>query len=131
MCNTTIENGGGWHASLMEIYAGKLWFRVYGGTELVGTTTITLNAWHQFVLTYDGTTVRAYLDGQLEAQGTTSSHTLPSSVYMLFGAIEDTSKGMAGTPRFAGRWGAMTVYSNGKPSNFILDSYNNNVSKYV
>ncbi|MBP7998168.1 MAG: hypothetical protein KA314_02115 [Chloroflexi bacterium] len=38
-----------------------------GGSLLLGTTNVTPNAWHHAAVTYDGTTLRLYLDGNLEA----------------------------------------------------------------
>jgi uncharacterized repeat protein (TIGR01451 family) len=51
---------------------GKLSF--YGsGDDLAGTTTIQPNTWYHAAVTYDGSTVRLYLNGALEASKATTS----------------------------------------------------------
>lgn len=39
-----------------------------GATESVGSIVVVPNEWHQYVATYDGSTVRVYLDGVLNAE---------------------------------------------------------------
>ncbi|MDQ6739398.1 MAG: putative Ig domain-containing protein, partial [Actinomycetota bacterium] len=50
---------------------GKLMFNG-SGDDLLGTTTVTPNAWHHVAVTYDGATVKLYLDGALEGTKATS-----------------------------------------------------------
>ncbi|MEM7127843.1 MAG: LamG-like jellyroll fold domain-containing protein [Chloroflexota bacterium] len=45
---------------------GKIWSKI-GGPGLNSTQTVTLDQWHHAAVTYDETTLRIYLDGQLEA----------------------------------------------------------------
>ena len=54
---------------------GRVWLTInstgrlssfLGGSDLAGTTVVSLNSWHHAALTYDGT-LRLYLDGNLEA----------------------------------------------------------------
>jgi hypothetical protein len=52
----------GWHDSQIEITGGNtLRMATWNMTSNISTT-ITLNAWHLIVLTYDGTTIKGYLD---------------------------------------------------------------------
>jgi uncharacterized protein (TIGR03437 family) len=39
-----------------------------GGADLLGTTSVTNNAFHHVATTYDGTTMKIYVDGNLDAQ---------------------------------------------------------------
>lgn len=37
-----------------------------GAVDLLGTTVVAINTWHHVAMTYDGTTIRVFLDGVLE-----------------------------------------------------------------
>lgn len=50
---------------------GKLYFNG-SGDDLAGATTVTPNAWHHAAVTYDGATVKLYLDGQLDGSKATA-----------------------------------------------------------
>jgi hypothetical protein len=50
---------------------GKLMFNG-SGDDLIGTTTVTSAVWHHVAVTYDGATLKLYLDGQLEGSKATS-----------------------------------------------------------
>jgi hypothetical protein len=55
----------GWHASVMEITAsGTLRVGFWNGLGISNISTpITMNTWHEITMTYDGTSLRGYLDG--------------------------------------------------------------------
>jgi len=55
----------GWHASVMEITAsGTLKVGFWNGSAVSNiSTSITMNTWHQITMTYDGSSLRGYLDG--------------------------------------------------------------------
>ena len=53
--------------SLLNLYSSGVLNTFLGGGTLLGTTVVTANSWHHAAVTYDGTTLRLYLDGNLEA----------------------------------------------------------------
>lgn len=53
--------GGFWQITS----TGKMRFSPNGGSNFDGTATVTANAWHRLVTTWDGTSTRHYLDGVL------------------------------------------------------------------
>jgi len=62
----TMSTSSGWHESVFEITGGNtLNCGFWSSTNNIQkvTSSITLNAWHCIGLTYDGTTLRGYLDG--------------------------------------------------------------------
>jgi len=62
---SVASTSSGWHESVIEITGSNtlnIGFWNGGGITKV-TSSITLNAWHCVGLTYDGTTLRGYLDG--------------------------------------------------------------------
>lgn len=62
----TGSASSGWHAAVMEITTSgtlKVGFWNTGGTISSISTTISMNTWHLITMTYDGSTLRGYLDG--------------------------------------------------------------------
>ena len=55
-----------------------------GGTQLIGSTTVTLNAWHHWAVVRAGSTVTTYLDGV--SQGTISSSFSQAATSTVIGA---------------------------------------------
>lgn len=103
-----------YHHSMIEIVAGKLEFGLWDGTGILSTgptLDISFNEWHQIVLTYDGTTFKGYLDGQLAGSAAISWDSPlddTGAFYLTFGFQDTTSQG-DGT-YFDGRFGVMRVY---------------------
>jgi len=119
----------GYHHSAIEIVSGNLEFGLWNGTGITSTGStgsISLNTWHQVVLTYDGTTCRGYLDGSLAGSVpvTWSSPQIDYSLdfYMGFGASDITNQG-DGT-YFNGRFGVIRLYTGALSADVILQNFN-------
>jgi acid phosphatase type 7 len=63
-------------------------------TYLAGRTPIELNRWHHVVGTYDGTTMRLYVDGQLDAESTAQSGAInyPPKAPVVIAAYQDDNE---------------------------------------
>jgi len=89
----------GWHESVMEITSsGNLRVGFWNGTSIsnIGTT-ITMNQWHQITMTYDGNTLRGYLDGTYFG-AITFNRSVPhafsgNGLYYCFGKSDATNMG--------------------------------------
>ena len=64
-------DGSGTGRQLMRLENGLLKTSI-DGSGITGTTTIGTGEWHHFAMTFDGTTLRMYLDGLLEASSNIS-----------------------------------------------------------
>jgi hypothetical protein len=70
---------------------GKLYF--YGhGIDLAGTTTIQPDTWYHGAVTYDGTTIGLYVNGQMEASTTISLNTTLDMNGVTIGYRNDSSR---------------------------------------
>jgi hypothetical protein len=121
-----------YHFSGIELVNGRPVFGMWGPNGLVTTGTsanaITLNEWHQFILTYDGTFVRGYVDGALVATTSSVNFVTPaelgqtSELRLIFGARTGTNHG-DGTS-FDGRFNIMRVYNKALTASEIVANYN-------
>lgn len=123
-----------YHHSAIEIVSGNLEFGIWNsGMQSTGaTSSISNNTWHQVVLTFDGSTVRGYLDGSLAGTVSTpwlSPH-IDSSVdfYIGFGSADSTSQG-DGT-YFNGRFGVIRIYNDALSATEVLQNYNSTKGRF-
>ena len=101
----------GWYDSQQEIVAGDLKMRMYNLSTL-SAGTYSRSTWNQCVLTYDGTTVRSYLNS-VAGGTTTGSRSAPWSYgYNLYYALMAPSATNLGDNSYlAGRWAVFKVYN--------------------
>ena len=94
---------------------GKLYF--WGNSDdLAGTTTLQPNVWYYGVVTYDGSIVRLYLNGQLEATKTSSLNTVLDSNGLLIG-------NRPGVAKWQGQLDEVTLFNRALSSNEIAALY--------
>lgn len=60
-------------------------------TPITGATTISLNAWHHAVMTWDGTTATLYLDGASQGSSTPGAQAIPAGPTINIGATSTPS----------------------------------------
>lgn len=119
----------GYHFSAIEVVSGQLEFGLWNGSGITSTGpagAISNNAWHQVILTYDGSTCRGYLDGSfLDSVAVTWDSPHVDGVvdfHMAFGASDITNQG-DGT-YFDGRFGVTRIYNRVLTATEILNNYN-------
>ena len=124
----------GWHDSQIEMVAGTLRFSVWSnGTGFASTVATPLNSWYYVGLTYNGTTLSAYVNG---AAAGTAAYTRSTPYNNGGGAAlkygialtDGTSLGNGGYGNF--RWGAFQVYNTALSGANVLSNYNATKSRF-
>ena len=120
-----------YHFSAIELVDGQVEFGLWDGgiVSTGGTGALTLNTWHQIVLTYNGhgSPVKGYIDGQLVGQTANINWDSPmndpgaSNFRVAFGAVDSTSQG-DGT-YFDGRVGVIRMYDEELSATQILQNF--------
>ena len=133
-CGSATPNTG-YHHSGIEIVSGNLEFGLWSGSGITSTgptEAISLNEWHQVVMTYNGTTVKGYLDGELVGSvNVTWDDPMDSAgnFFLVFGAADITNQGDGSI--FDGRFGLMRVYRRALGVRDILRNYNNDRNNWL
>lgn len=96
------------------------------GNYAEGTTNIADNTWHHCVGTYDGTTIRVYVDGELEAS--TSYSTAISNVG---GGVSLAGQSYSNLLGILGDLGPARVYNRALDSDEVLQNYVAQASRFL
>ena len=131
---TTGSPSSGWHESVMEITGGntlRVGFWNGGGiTQL--STAITLNAWHMVTITYDGTTMKGYLNntnfGSIVFSRQAAHIYGGGGEYFAFGLADATNMGSGVYGAF--RLGDLQVFNRAITADEIDRSYNYYAYRY-
>lgn len=126
--NSDTDPTTGYRFSAIELVSGQVEFGLWNGTGISstnGTGALTLNAWHQIAMTYDKTTARGYIDGQLVGSVNVTFNSMMDDgqpkFLMMFGVECITNQGN-GT-YFDGRFAIAKVYGRALSSTEILQNY--------
>jgi len=125
---STNPDAAGWHDSQLEIVSGQLKFRVWPTTSgfLTSNTAINLNTWNYIGLTYSGTTLTGYLNGNSVGTQTVTRQTPfnngNTGLYYALGAPDFTSMGDGTGINF--RFGGFHVYNKGLTASEVSQNYN-------
>lgn len=89
------------------------------GNELIGTTTVTDDAWHYCVITFDGETLKLFTDGVLEASASASGSQGLS--YLCMGVAADDNPVL----QFYGNMDEVAIWNRALVNAEIVALYNN------
>lgn len=118
----------GWHESVMEITGGNtIRIGFWNGTAITQlSTSITLNAWHLIAITYDGTTMKGYLNnvnfGSVNFQREAAHLYSGNGEYFALGLTESTNMGHGGYGSF--RLGDFQVFNRALTADELDRTYN-------
>ena len=125
-----------WHDSQIEIVAGNLKFGLWtsGGLSSLNSSILTpFYNWYYIGLTYDGNTMRGYVNGQLAGTKNLSRATpynlSSTGLHYSIAASDSTSLG-DGTPAKM-KLGAFHVYNKSLSNQEIVSNYNYTKSNYI
>ena len=114
----------GWYDSVQEIVSNSLKMRIYN-LDPVTVGTYSRSTWNQTVLTYDGTTVRSYLN-TVAGGTTTGPRDAPWSFgYNLYYALmAPTVTNLGDGGYLAGQWSVFKVYNRALSQLEVTQNYN-------
>ena len=113
-----------YHYSAIEISAaGVIKFGQWTGVDtVIATSTQSLNAWYNLVITYNGTTATAYVNGVSVGSTNISWSSPGANTFMALMAIDSTNMG---TGAYAsGSLGQFMVYNRGLSSDEVSTNFN-------
>ncbi len=110
-----------YHNSNIEMVSGTLKFSIWNTPTITSSVTTPLNMWHYVGLTYDGTTLTAYVNG-MQAGSVNSARTPPTNLYYGIGALDGTHLGAGGYGNF--RLNAFHYYKRALTLNEVKQNYN-------
>ena len=124
-----------WYDSQIEWVSGTPRFGVWAGS-LVNVASLVaagLNEWHYVGFSYDGTTLRAYVNGQFAGSVNVSRQTPYNNnsggiLYYALGYPTGTNMGGGGGSNY--RLGALHVWNTGIPASTVLNNYKSTKSSY-
>lgn len=129
----TSLNGVGWHDSQIEMVSGTLKFAVWNGISLSSSISTPLYNWYYVGLTYDGTTLRAYVNSQLAGSvvGARSTPYNDGSAGLYYGIAANDGTSLGDGTYAKMKLGAFHVYNKALSSKEISDNYTVTKSDYI
>ena len=141
---TTSGDSGSWYdAQIQRNSAGNYLFSVYpytiGNPLITSSATYSLNDWHYVGYSYDGTTLRGYVNGVLVGSSVVNRSSPGNNSYGMYYYVGyPTSTNMVTNPGGFGqgpasafRFGGMVVYNRGLNTTEVLSNYNSQKDGYV
>lgn len=112
--------------------SNKPFFEMGGGVARLNLSLDpTPGVWYNYVITGDGTNVKAYVNGVLDVTASQSTGSINNTTYgLILGQFIDGAGGPSGTFYSPSSFGQFTVYNQALDAALILDNYNTNISNY-
>ncbi len=124
-----------WHDAQIEMVSGTLKFGLWNGlgiTNVTSNISTPLNKWYYVGLTYDGTTLRAYVNAQLAGSiNFTRSTPYEGSAGLHYGIAATDFTNMGDGTYAKMKFGAFHVYNTALSQQQILNNYNTQKSNYI
>lgn len=90
----------GFHATNIEIVNGNIKYRVWNSPIITSSLALSLNRWYHIAMVYNGTSVKAYLNGVLQGTQTVIRDIPSIAQNYAIGASETTYMGSGGYGKF-------------------------------
>jgi hypothetical protein len=128
---TTIDSS--WFDSQIEIVSGVIKFRVWASlTGITSTIPTSFNKWYYVGFTYDGTTLRGYVNSQLAGTLNLNRQAPFSAGRGLFYTLAAPTSTNLGDGTYARmKLGAFQVYNTALSGQQVLNNYNAQKSNYI
>ncbi len=128
-----------WHYSPIEMVSGNLKFGLWiepGGvgsiSNLTSSIDVPLNNWHYVGLTYDGTTMRTYVNGQSAGTKLVARVVPGTYLYGLYYGIGPTDGTNMGDGTYAKmKFGDFHVYNTALSQQQVINNYNATKNDYI
>jgi hypothetical protein len=119
---TTVNSG--YHYSAIEISAaGVIKFGQWTGTDsVIATSTQSLNAWYNLVITYNGTTATAYVNGASVGSSDIAWSSPGGNTFFALMATDSTNMGTVGYA--SGSIGAFMAYNRALTADEVATNFN-------
>jgi len=141
---STSGDAGAWYDTQIQRnsagnYLFSVWPYTMGSPLITSSTTYSLNDWHYVGYSYDGTTLRGYVNGVLVGSSVVARQSpgnFGNGMYYYVGYPSSTNMvttpgGFGLGPTGAFRFGAMQVYNRGINATEVLNNYNSQKNGYV
>ena len=130
-----VNSLSGWHTSIIEMVSGTLKFGLWtttGNINFTSSISTPLNNWYYVGMTYDGSTLTAYVDG-VSAGNITLNRLAPynagSGLFYLLAHQDGTNMGDGGFGDY--RLGSLEIYTTSLTSGQTYSNYINTSSNYI
>ena len=141
---STSGDAGAWYDTQIQRnsagnYLFSVWPYTMGSALITSSSTYSLNDWHYIGYSYDGTTLRGYVNGVLVGSSVVARQSpgnFSNGMYYYVGYPSSTNMvttpgGFGQGPTGAFRFGAMQVYNRGINATEVLNNYNSQKDGYV